>query len=339
MQMAVRGTIVGTIALALVATNAPAIAWQVAPVRAADQPVATVSVDPALGEASISRMTISRSRLTLPVRIDDKQWFDFVVDTGAERTLISTEAAAELMLAAEGPLRLATITGAVVAPSFFIERLDMGAIDREGVIAPALSRHDMGIDGLIGIDSLADHSVVFDFKNRRLEVRRSAKRPVRLTTAEEIVVIGARRQAGRLILSGARINGRRIDVVVDTGAQGSIGNLALQRLVDRRGRRTQPTELIGVSGDSITGQAGSIAKIEFDGMTLVDAPVAYADTYALRALGLHDKPALLLGMDALTLFDRVEIDFARRRVSFTMPRQSARPSPLRLAVRASLLDR
>jgi hypothetical protein len=36
-------------------------------------------------------------------------------------------------------------------------------------------------------------------------------------------------------------------------------------------------------------------------------------------LKLNARPAILLGMDALKLFDRVVIDFANRRVGFDLP--------------------
>ena len=43
----------------------------------------------------------------------------------------------------------------------------------------------------------------------------------------DAIVVTARNSAGRLILSDARIDGRRVDVIVDTGAQTSVGNPAL----------------------------------------------------------------------------------------------------------------
>jgi hypothetical protein len=50
------------------------------------------------------------------------------------------------------------------------------------------------------------------------------------------------------------------------------------------------------------------------GMDIKQMPVAFSDVHPFRKLGLTDKPAILLGMDALELFDRVSVDFANRRV-------------------------
>jgi hypothetical protein len=52
-------------------------------------------------------------------------------------------------------------------------------------------------------------------------------------------------------------------------------------------------------------------------------PITFADNYAFAALNLQDRPAILLGMDALNLFDRVLIDFSNRRVGFDLPKRVA----------------
>ena len=66
-------------------------------------------------------------------------------------------------------------------------------------------------------------------------------------------------------------------------------------------------------------------------MTINDLPVTFAENYAFTALSLNDRPAILLGMDALKLFDRVLIDFGNRRVGFDLPKGVSRATPARLA--------
>src|SRR3546814_19631377 len=63
----------------------------------------------------------------------------------------------------------------------------------------------------------------------------------------------------------------------------------------------------------------SIKTIEIEGININDLPVSFADSKAFKALGLDKRPALLLGMDSLSLFDRVEIDFPNKRVVLDMP--------------------
>ena len=72
-------------------------------------------------------------------------------------------------------------------------------------------------------------------------------------------------------------------------------------------------------------------RIVINGMDVNDLPVSFADSQAFRVLGLHDRPALLLGMDSLSLFDRVEIDFPNRRVVFDLPDGATRQTGQRFA--------
>ena len=66
-------------------------------------------------------------------------------------------------------------------------------------------------------------------------------------------------------------------------------------------------------------------------------PIAYADGPAFAALGLHKKPALILGMRDLRLFDRVAIDFESRTVLFDLPRGIAQGNRVNLGFGSSRL--
>ena len=54
-------------------------------------------------------------------------------------------------------------------------------------------------------------------------------------------------------------------------------------------------------------------------------PVAFADVAPFERFGLTKRPALLLGMDALRIFRRVDIDFPNRQVRFLMPEGTRLP--------------
>ena len=62
-------------------------------------------------------------------------------------------------------------------------------------------------------------------------------------------------------------------------------------------------------------------------------PIAFAETPPFARFGLGKGPALMLGMDALRSFRRVEIDFANRQIRFIVPEATTRPPrPARTAV-------
>ncbi len=264
-------------------------------------------------------------RMTLPVRIGGQGPFGFVVDTGSERTVISQELARRLELSAAGRARVVGLAEIVIADMYHARAVSLPNLMLGDSVVPAFSQYNIGGPGLIGIDSLENHRLVIDFVANRMDIRPSppSRRAIREPEIDrDAIVVTGRRLAGRMILSNAQINGRRIDIILDTGAQSSVGNLALQRLVRREGgRRGQLStgQLTSVTGATLDVAVGLIARITVGGVDFTDLPIAYADSPAFSTLGLDRRPALLLGMDAMRLFERVVIDFTNRRVTFDLP--------------------
>jgi predicted aspartyl protease len=279
-------------------------------------------------------------RMSVQVMIGGKGPYSFLVDTGAERTVIARELAERLGLVEGAKLRLATIGSSTTVPSYRIAALQMSNLHLAGVDAPAFFGRHIGAAGLIGVDMLEQRRILIDFRKESMQVLETRRRAPSLIKDDDAIVVTARNSAGRLILSDARLNGKRIDVIVDTGAQTSVGNLALQKLVaDRRANRLPfvATTLGAVTGETVSATRTAIKRIVINGMDVNDLPVSFADSQAFRALGLNDRPALLLGMDSLALFDRVEIDFPNKRVVFDLPDGASRDTKLRFA--ANYVDR
>ena len=274
------------------------------------------------------------TRMTVPVSIDGRGPFDFVVDTGAERTVIAEELARELKLSEGRGARLHSMSEVAEVDTVVIPRLRVNSRTVTGINAPALSRVDLGASGLLGVDSLASQKVLFDFAKRTMKVSASRKAP---PPREEpgIIVVRAKSQLGRLVLADARAEGQRIWAVIDTGSQVSVGNEALRAklLGKKRLGPTVPIEMVSVTGGTVRADYTVIKRLRIGGATVTDMPIAFADAHAFKQLGLTDRPAMLLGMEALVLFDRVSIDFANRRVEFALPGTSSLALETRLAAR------
>jgi hypothetical protein len=126
-------------------------------------------------------------------------------------------------------------------------------------------------------------------------------------------------------------------VIVDTGSQVTVGNNILRRRLERRRRlgTLRPIELLSVTGGRLDAEYGTARRIQIGEAMIRNLPIAFADVHPFRQLRLDDRPALLLGMDALRLFDRVSFDFARHQVRFLVPDRSALHRDERLAQRAA----
>lgn len=276
-------------------------------------------------------------RMAVKVMVGGKGPFSFLVDTGAERTVIARELAERLGLVEGAKLRLATIGGSAMVPSFRIAALQMSDLHLTSVEAPAFFGRHIGAAGLIGVDMLEERRVLIDFRKESMSILETRKRARPIIRDDDAIIVTARNMAGRLILSDARLNGKRVDVIVDTGAQTSVGNLALQELVakSRQNRLPfTPTLLGAVTGEAVPATRTAIKRIVINGMDVNDLPVSFADSQAFRALDLVERPALLLGMDSLSLFDRIEIDFPNKRVVFDLPDGANRQTGQRFAANA-----
>jgi predicted aspartyl protease len=301
-----------------------------------EKPVADAAVSEGeLIPGFMQQFEVDRSdRMTVPVSINGSQTFPFIVDTGAERTVIANDLAKLLKLEAGPQLKLATITGTAYTESYMIENLAMNTINIDLIEAPGLERNNLGAYGLLGIDSLEDHKVLLDFAAQKMDVLPSRKRSGLGKVERDMIIVTAKRRAGRMILSDANIGGMRVDIILDTGAQSSMGNLALREKLRERDRRFDyvPVMMKSVTGELLPGDLTQIKGIEIGGVTIGDLPVTFADNFAFKALSLEKKPAILLGMDALKLFDRVLVDFANRRVGFDLPKGASRPKSIQLAI-------
>ncbi len=290
--------------------------------------------DTAIPPAFVQDIAIDRSdRMTVPVRINGSEPYPFIIDTGAERTVIATDLAKRLLLESGPKLALATITGRSTADSYVIEKLAMNSINIEMIEAPGLERSNLGAYGLLGIDSLEDHKILLDFKGQKMDVLPSPKRKRPGKLESGMIVVTATRRAGRMILSNAEIGGVKVDIILDTGAQSSMANYALRDKLRRRDRRFDYVQVTmrSVTGEQLAGDFTQIKNINIGGVSITDLPVTFANNYAFKALKLDRRPAILLGMDAMRLFDRIVIDFTNRRVAFDMPRGAAYRPPVRIA--------
>ena len=205
-----------------------------------------------------------------------------------------------------------------VIPDLSLSRKAMRRID-----APLLAAADIGADGILGIDSLRAHRVSFDFAARTMSIT-SAESPVARDEADAIIVRAQRRE-GRLVITDATASGQHVNVVIDTGSQLSIGNHALRRRLEARGRvrPAGPINLVSVTGATLAGELATIDQLEIGGVTLGGLVVVFADAHTFRQLDLDKAPALLLGMNGLRSFDRVSIDFASRKLRLVLPKKVA----------------
>ena len=229
-------------------------------------------------------------RMTVMTKINGQGPYPFTIDTGANRSVISDRLAQELGLA----------------------------------VLPASS---LGSTGFLGTDMLQGRNVVLDFKRHRIILTRFEGLAAVGATDGETITVDARRRLGQLVLTDASVGGVKVVAIIDTGAENTIGNPALRKLLMGTKPSGPTGQLIGVTGKWIPGEAGYVPKIRIGKMSMGNMPIVFADPHTFRLFKLENTPAILVGMDVLRMFDQVAIDFSRQEVRFNIS-QSWNPRTL-----------
>ncbi|MBW8911087.1 MAG: aspartyl protease family protein [Sphingomonas sp.] len=269
-------------------------------------------------------------RLTVPVTINGAGPYHFVVDTAAERTVISRELASRLALGPGKSVTVLSVSGYDQIDTAIVPMLQLtsGRNRLSDLQAPVMEESDLGASGLLGIDSLRSKRVVMDFRARRMTIVDSG----RAQQDKDEIVVTARSKFGQLILLDASANGMKVNVIIDTGSQVSIANPALRAKLEKRRQlgTVTPISILSVTGGRMAADYTTIAHIRLGSVNVDGMPVAFADAQIFHRLGLSKKPAILLGMDVLSGFDRVSVDYANRTVRFLLPGEASQ-EPSRMA--------
>jgi len=265
-------------------------------------------------ESSLQGEADAYQRMTIPVAVEGKGPYRFLIDTGSQRTVVSTALAQNLALRGGPQVRVMGIAGASRVATAEVDELAFGQRQVNGLTVPLLEGQHMGADGIIGTDSLQHDRVLLDFTRNVMEV--GPGKQLGGNAGYEIIV-RARKRNGRLILTDADIDGVRVDVVVDTGASGTIGNRALQRALREKAGGTG--QLYSVTGQSIPAQLGTAGQLTIGKLGVENVLIAFSDAPAFRELKLNRRPAIFLGMREMRAFKRIAIDFPTRKVLFDLP--------------------
>ena len=290
----------------------------------AAQVPAEVTHDPSLTDIQLTRNLFTR--VSADVMINGQGPFSFVIDTGSVSTAIADTVARQLALPPRAPLIVHGIASAAVTPSVGVDRLNLRGLRKRALQCPVFSREQMGADGLIGLDVLDRFRLSFDTQRRAATLARVG---MRISTGgvdtlgsrlPRNTVRSVRGRFGQLIMTNLQISGQTVSAFVDSGAQYSIGNQALRRVIETRRssglHSTKSVSVFGVTGQSIQADVARVDDLRIGHHRLGPATLLFADLYCFDTLALSGRPALLIGADLLGRFQHVAINFAGNAVTF-----------------------
>ncbi len=250
-------------------------------------------------------------RVVAPVSVNGQGPFRFIVDTGANRSVVSEELAQRLGLVADGSGEVHSVHGVTIAPLVQVQSLQYGQLSLGNAAMPILGGGVLaGEHGLLGVDGMRGRRLRMDFERNCIEIIPSAgARRLRGWAS-----IRGELRFGHLVVVRGSINGVRVNLFVDTGSDTTLANTALRDALNARIRNRPRADYViaHTVGDRVILQNAMFIQRMMMGELEVRNITAYVgDFHIFQLWGLVQEPALLIGMDVLSQARGLAIDYER----------------------------
>jgi predicted aspartyl protease len=251
-------------------------------------------------------------RVWVPVLINERQVFRLVLDSGATRSAVTAAVAhaLEIPLDRSPPVLLRGVTGSAVVPTIQVDSISVGDLYVGPATLPIVADAFGGAEGLLGTDGMQDKRIYIDFRHDFINISRSKGR----RAAPGFDTVPFLKDKLKLLIVNAEVGNMPVRAIIDTGAQASIGNSALQQALLHMVARNRggQDEITGATGDMQTGIGARISRIAIGDTAIQDAHVTFGDMNIFEHWKLGKEPAILIGMDVLGLLDTLIIDYRRQ---------------------------
>ncbi len=250
------------------------------------------------------------------IRINGQGPFRFIIDTGANRSVLSQALATRLGLAPSGKDVVHSIDGTQPATLVNVESLSIGTLRLSHGDTPVLDGPMLdGEHGLLGVDGMAGRMLHIDFSKHCVEIYESAAQ----MSMQGWQSAPARMRFGSLLMVPGKIVGVHVNVLIDTGADISLANQKFRDAL--RGVAARTIEYH--NGHAFTfGRPIVLEESVWTpslrlGHTVLDGVKAYiGDFHIFDFWGLQDEPTILIGMDVLARSREMAIDYEHGVVYF-----------------------
>lgn len=254
-------------------------------------------------------------RIWAPVLINGKGPYRLVLDTGATRSAIMQRVADDAGLPlASGTVRLRGVTGNRAVQAVRAKSLSFGELLIENVTLPIVPDAFGGADGVLGGEGLHNKRILIEFHKDRISIARSSGKP----PPPGFTVVPFKYASNRGMRVQVMVGSVRATALIDTGAQATVGNLALRQALARRHdpRDVFDETVVGVTEDIQHAARVRVPSISAGKLLVHNASIMFSDLQIFEYWQLTEQPALLIGMDVLGIVDSLVIDYRRNELLF-----------------------
>lgn len=253
-------------------------------------------------------------RVVVPVQVDGRGPFRFVIDTGAGHSSVSPDLVRKLgLIVSKVPLiDLEGVTGSAAVPAVRIGTLSAGSLVIHNTEVPVLRTPMMaGADGILGVAGFRNVTMLVDFQRNLVRLARELGGDVRFDYSR----VHTQVVAGGLMAVPAYVGDVQALAIIDTGSERSLGNpalLAALHLQESPGRPEPVTVVYGATQQVEVGRMAVSPIISVGPLRVAGVELIYGRFHIFKVWGLEDRPAIILGMDVLGSVDALGFDFRRR---------------------------
>ena len=286
-----------------------------APVPASASTTGTVPVEEVVVSAPEPRYVAPTTRdqigrIWAPVRINGKGPYRLVLDTGASRSAVTQRVVDDAGLPLrKKPVKLRGVTGAAIVAAVDARTLEFGDLVVEDTVMPVVADAFGGADGVLGAEGMDDKRIEIQFLRDRIRIARSRREPA--PAGFSVVPFEHSPNLGMRV--PVMVGPIRATALIDSGAQVTVGNLALREALARRRKDTGGLDdaIIGVTEDIQHATRVRIPGIVAGDLLVRNAEIMFSDLHILDHWALNARPALIIGMDVLGTLDTLVIDYRR----------------------------
>lgn len=275
--------------------------------------VAAQEEDDAVGPTRSDRL----GRMVAPVMVNGEGPFRFVVDTGANRSVLSQAVVDRLGLSPNGFGAVHTVHGETSAPLVDVQSLSYGGIRLAAAPMPVLHGPVLaGEQGLLGVDGMQGRRLRLDFDRGCIEIRPSSGAR---SVAPGWTRLRGELRFGHLVVVPGRVGRVNVNVLIDTGSDRSLGNIALRDAL----REANPGYARDVEAAVRAYSAGhavilddaiALQRLQLQDLQIRNLVAFVGDFHIFSLWGLQDEPTMLVGMDVLSRSREIVIDYGRATV-------------------------
>ena len=261
--------------------------------------------------------------ILLPVEVNGEGPFEFILDTGAGTSLLSTELGQKLGVEIIGKKEGQSAGGAVSVSLAKVRSLAVGSAAMTDVDVGLVDLGHVGrtvgakIDGDLGYNFLKHFRITLDY--RRNEVRFDDPKRFELagpSTAVTEVAMRLANPAKPLILVDVYANGRGpFQFAIDTGTSTTA---ITPELAKELGVLTSPIGPATTGGSQVAVTAGVLQSFQVGGARIHDSSVIVADFFAMLSNAVGAKLDGIVGYNFLRNY-KVALDYPNKTLSLFTP--------------------